>query len=141
MPSTSTAKNRGKRIELAEWLSRHAPPRVGEEEFAAILAALAPVSESYLHRLLRESGVPLAPTVEGVRQGNPGELERTLIALAREYQSGNTAVRPLVIDAKDRAKWSVRKHPEKQEMILWMLTWLENPAIFEKWLEIRKRQL
>jgi hypothetical protein len=140
MPSTSTGKKRGKRIELAEWLARERPERIGETEFAAISFALAPVSESYLRKLLRESGVPLAPTVEGVRQADLEELERSLIALQEEYESGNaSAARRIVIAAKDHAKWAALKHPEKQEMILWMLTWLENPPLFREWIQIRKR--
>jgi len=27
----------------------------------------------------------------------------------------------------------------KEEMVLWMLTWLENPGVFATWLELRKR--
>lgn len=140
MPSISTGKRRGKRIDLAEWLAREQPERIGESEFAAVSHALAPVSESYLRKLLRESGVPLAPTVEGVRQANLDELERSLLALQEEYEFGNaSAARRLVIVAKDHAKWAAAKHPEKQEMILWMLTWLENPPLFRDWVKLRKR--
>jgi hypothetical protein len=76
--------------------------------------------------------------VEGVRQENLAGLERTLVALLGEERR---AARTLIIEAKDHARWSLRKHPEKQEMILWMLTWLENPGIFPQWLKIRKEAL
>jgi hypothetical protein len=141
MPSTSTGKKRGKRIDLAEWLSRFAPERIGQTEFAALTEALAPVSPRYLRELLRESGVPLTPTVEGVRQANLDELQRSLFALAEEYRSGNKAARQQVIEARQHAQWALPKHPEKQEMILWMRTWLENPPIFAEWLKIRRRLL
>lgn len=141
MPSTSTGKKRGKRAELAAWLARVNPARVAEAEFAEISRALAPVSESYLRKLLRESGVPLAPTVEGVRQSNLEELEGSLRALLAEYESAAPAarqsIRRLVIAAKDHARY----HPEKAEMVLWMITWLENPPLFPAWVEIRKKQL
>lgn len=142
MPSTSTGKRRGKRTELAEWLGRVRPERVGESEFGELLHALAPVSENYLRRLLRESGVPLAPTVEGVRQSDLGELERSLSSLLDEYEAGDaarrTSVRRLVIEAKDHARLAARKRPQKQEMVLWMTTWLDNPPVFREWVRIRR---
>jgi hypothetical protein len=57
-----------KKREIAQWIERTAPREIGEPEWQALLRLLAPVSESYLRRLLRESGVPLTPLVEGVRQ-------------------------------------------------------------------------
>ncbi|HUA86015.1 MAG TPA: hypothetical protein VMB85_19295 [Bryobacteraceae bacterium] len=146
MPSTSTGKKRGKRAELAEWLAHARPQQIADREFADLASALAPVSESYLRKLLRESGVPLAPTVEGVRQSNAEELARTLIALSAEYVAADAirraSIRRLVIAAKDHARWAWRstpeKRPEKQEMVLWMLTWLENPPLFPDWVQLRR---
>ena len=90
----------------------------------------------------RDADVPLAPMVEGVRQEVLEGLERTLRALLNEYEAGDAArrvaVRRLVIEAKDHAKLAARKNPAKQEMILWMLTWLENPPLFPAWLKLRK---
>lgn len=96
--------------------------------------------------LLRESGAPLDAMVEGVRQEDFTALERTLLALAGVYAgadlAGRRRCRQVVIAAKDHAKLAARK-PElaeqKQEMVLWMLTWLENPGVFEDWVELRKR--
>ena len=142
MRSTSTGKKRGKRIELAEWLDRVRPEQVGEAELGELLRELGPVSENYLRKLLRESGVPLAPTVEGVRQSNFDELERTLIVLLDVYEAGDAArrrsVRRLVIEAKDHARFVVGSRPEKQEMVLWMRTWLENPPVFREWVKLRR---
>lgn len=138
----STAKKRGKRSELAEWLERARPERIGEAEFREIRIALAPVSESYLRKLLRESGVELAPMVGGVRQGNFDELESSLLALLGEYVGGDRvrrlAVRRVVITAKDHARWAAKKHPEKEEMILWMTMWLDNPLVFPEWVRLRR---
>ena len=64
----------------------------------------------------------------------------SLLALLAEYQEGDrearSLARKLVISAKDHAKWSNK--PEKPEMILWMMTWLENPPLFPTWLALRK---
>jgi hypothetical protein len=68
--------------------------------------------------------------VGGVRQGGLDELEASLLALLTEYEQGDrvrrAAVRRLVILAKDHARWAMRKSREaadKEEMILWMVTW------------------
>lgn len=75
--------------------------------------------------------------VDGVRQSNLEELESTLLALLAEYESGDAAhrraVRKLVITAKDHAKWT-----SKQENLLWLTTWLENPPLFPAWARLRR---
>ena len=124
------------------------PGEIGEAELAELRVTLAPISESYLRRLLRESGVPLAPMVAGVRQSNLEELEESLIALAAQYEKGDAsrraAVRGLVITAKDHARWasrgSSRQADSKNEMILWMITWLENPPLFPQWVRLRRQR-
>ena len=74
-------RGKGKSAELARWLQEHRPPQIGEAEFALLRADLAPVSESYLRKLLREGAVPLHPMVEGVRQTTFAELEASLLRL------------------------------------------------------------
>ncbi len=105
--------------------------------------ALAPVSNSYLRKLLRESGAPLHSLVEGVRQDDFDQLERTLLALLADYEGSDDpgAVRKLVIEAREHAGFALKKHPEKAEMILWMRTWLENPGIFPQWLKLRREKM
>ncbi len=136
---------RGKRTELARWLEEHGPARIGETEFEALRRALAPVSESYLRKLVRESGVPLDPMVEGVRQGSFDELEASLLRLLEEYERGDPArravVRRVVIISKEHARLAARnpaKRAEKEEMILWLVTWLENPPLFAAWVRLRR---
>jgi hypothetical protein len=97
---------------------------------------------------LRESGAALSPMVEGVRQGNFDELEASLIRMLDQYKKAGpqrrTAVRRLVIAAKDHARWTSRrpdKRAEKEEMALWMLTWLDNPPLFPDWVKLRRAQL
>lgn len=136
---------RGKRAELARWLEQHRPARIGETEFEALSRALAPVSESYVRKLVRESGVPLAPVVEGVRQGSFDELETSLLRFQDEYERGDpawrAALRRVVIASKEHARLAARnaaKRVEKEEMILWLLTWLENPPLFADWVRLRR---
>jgi len=146
-------KRTSARSRLAEWLARRRPERITEDLWQELRAELEEVSEDRLRHLLRESGLPLDPLVEGVRQDSFESLERTLLALAQEYRAALQAGDPpraaicrrLVIRAKERARWVVRnpraspeKKSDKEEMLLWMLTWLENPCIFADWLRLRK---
>lgn len=100
--------------------------------------------------MLRESGVPLAPMVEGVRQDSLEALDRTLLNLLDEYETARQArdrqrerdIRRLVILAKDHAKMAARRGEggagrDKAEMVLRMLTWLENPGVFRQWIRLR----
>ncbi len=122
------------------------PGPVDEAARDELAQRLAPVSISYLRKLLRDSGVSLSPLVEGVRQDDLPSLERTLLALEREYSEARAAgdraratrCRRLVIESRDHARLASRRHPEKHEMIEWMTVWLENPGIFPAWIELRK---
>jgi hypothetical protein len=148
----ASGSRQDKRARLRAFVeSRHAD-RITEADFDELLRALAPVSEGYLRRLLRETGLPLAPLVGGIRQDSFQELERTLLDMEREYATAAgdldraRACRRAVITAKDHARFSLRspkltpdQQAAKQEMALWMLTWLENPAVFHVWLELRKK--
>lgn len=123
---------------------------VDEAAFAELQAALAPIGDRALRKLLRDTGLPLAPTVEGVRQENFAELERTLIALQAECESAVAAgdrvrarqCRNLVITAKDHARLAARtardeqRAKPKEDMASWMLVWLENPALFSQWVRL-----
>jgi hypothetical protein len=138
---------RARLAELARGLER-----VGPAEFAALREALAPVTESRLRRLLRDSGLPLAPLVAGVRQDDFPSLAASLLDLHAELTAarrrGDRATesrcRKLVIEAKDHARWAAKRAADparraaKEEMAVWMLVWLENPDIFPAWLGARK---
>ena len=116
---------------------------------------LAPISGAYLQKLVRASGIPMDPVVEGVRQDSFEELERTLTGIGEEcataLESGDTAraarCRQAVITGKEHAHLAAHRRgvsPEtralKEEMAAWMLLWLENPAIFPTWLSLRKKK-
>ena len=135
----------GKAAELALWLEQHQPARIGIDEFSALRTALAPVSDSYLRKLVRDCGVPLDAMVAGVRQGNLDELQASLALLLDQYLSGDAAhkreVRRLVITAKEHARLAARnpaRQAEKAEVILWLTTWLENPPLFPDWVALRR---
>jgi len=136
---------RGKRAELARWIEGRCPVEIGESDWAELRNDLSPISTGYLRKLLRETGLPLSPLIEGVRQDTLDTLEESLVKMLDEYERGDrerqTAVRRLVIEAKDHAKWAMKspeKRAEKEEMVLWMLTWLENPPLFRQWIRLRR---
>lgn len=142
-------KRESKKSRLIAWLEQNRPESIGEPEWDALLGMLAPISESYLRRLLRdwagESGVPMTPMVEGVRQESFDALESSLLKLYAEYEFANAArrsrIRRLVIEAKDHARLAARneeRRGEKEEMALWMVTWLENPSVFPEWIRLRR---
>jgi hypothetical protein len=139
----ATAK-RTQRDRLRAYLDSRAPGAVAGDEWLRIREMLAPVSESRLRQLLREMAAPMEPLVAGVDQSSFQTLEASLLALLEVYQQGSArACRKLVIQAKDHARWASRrakdeaKRREKQEMAVWMLVWLENPAVFPPWARVR----
>ena len=134
---------------MARWIERESPEVISDREWEQLQTLLAPISENYLRRLLRESGAPLAPLIEGVRQESLDALEASLMKLLDEYEQGDrerrARIRRAVIAAKDHARWALRRSEdrkaEKQEMILWMTTWLENPPLFREWVRLRRTAL
>ena len=135
-------------------LAAEQPPAITETVWQNLLMRLAPVSESYLRELLRETGLPFEQPYAGVRQHTFEELEQSLRELEQVYAEallrGNREraryCRRQVIAAKDRARFlagNPRTPPEKQtqkeEMVQWMLVWLGNPMLFPAWVEARKR--
>lgn len=143
-------KSEGKAARLRAWLDANKPERIGDAELALLASALAPVSERYLRGLLRTSGAPLDPLIEGVVQEDFEALERTLRALETIYVSGDRdrsrRARAAVLTAKEHARFALRRlsadpvrAAEKTEALLWMQTWLENPPLFSAWVEVRKR--
>jgi len=79
------------------------------------------------------------------------ELENSLRELSQVYETRadlRRYCRDQVIAAKDRARWAAkspkaerRKRRLKAEMVEWMLVWLDDPAIFPVWAELRKKNM
>ena len=143
MPSGS--KQLSKRAGLLRWLESHDPKEIDGLLFRELVTELAPVSNSYLRQLLRDSGVRLSADVEGVVTSSLQDAERTLRALAETYSTGQRDVRSLVIEAKTRVRAAIAregdaaKRQEREEVLLWIMTWLENPESFPLWLNLRQR--
>ena len=141
-----------KAARLDAWLRERAPVEVSLADFDELLTLLRPVAESDLRRLLRATGAALHPLVAGVDQDDFHTLRATLLRLADWYERGNAetrrVTRRIVITAKDHAKLAARnarvaaeRREQKEEMAAWMLTWLENPAVFAVWVQLRARAL
>lgn len=79
------------------------------------------------------------------------ELEASLREFAERYAADATsrrALRDAVIHAKDRARFASRnpkaapeKRAVKEEMLRWMLVWLDDPAMFEDWVRLRRGKM
>jgi hypothetical protein len=139
---------------LREYLDRTGSPAITEAVWRELLTTLAPVSESYLRELLRATGLPFEQPYAGIRQHTLEELEQSLGEMLEIYRDAMAAgnrdraryCRRQVIGAKDRARFLAResrtppdKKGRKEEMVEWMLVWLDNPEVFPAWVEARKR--
>jgi len=139
---------------LREYLAAANPPAITEAVWLDLRARLAPVSESYLRELLRGTALPFEQPYAGIRQHTFEELEQSLSEMLAVYKDAMAAgnreraryCRRQVIGAKDRARFQARdkrtppeKKARKEEMVEWMLVWLENPEVFPAWVEARKR--
>ena len=142
--------------ELREYLEAERPAAITETVWRDLSQRLAPVSESYLRDLLRDTGLPFDQPYAGIRQHTFAELEQSLGEMLEVYREAMASgdreraryARRQVIAAKDRAKFlahnprtPAEKAAQKQEMAQWMLVWLENPEVFPAWVEARKRTL
>jgi hypothetical protein len=148
--------NKSRKARLHEYLAQKRVTRFGEPEWLDLLASLAPISENYLRRLLGDAGVTVEPPFGGIRQKTFDELEQSLIDMERVYaearDTGDRAreqyCRKMVIQAKDHARLASRnpkaaaeRKAEKEEMVQWMLVWLENPGVFPTWVQLRKKRI
>lgn len=151
MASTTT---RSIKRRLREYLEARPPSAITEAVWRELLDRLTPVSESYLRELLRETALPFEQPYAGIRQHTWEELEQSLGEILLVYRDAIAAgdrdraryCRRQVIGAKDRARFMARdrrtppeKKAQKEEMVEWMLVWLENPEVFPAWVEARKR--
>jgi hypothetical protein len=141
---------------LREYLAARKPAAIDEAVWRDLLAHLAPVSESYLRDLLRQTALPFEQPYAGIRQHTLEELEQSLGEMLGVYRDAAAAgnreraryCRRQVIAAKDRARFlsqdghgSPERKALKAEMVAWMLVWLENPEVFPVWVEVRKRKM
>ena len=149
-------RGKSKKQRLEEFLLEKQPAAIAEEQWRALTALLAPISESYLRELLHATGLEIAQPFCGARLSSFEELGASLIAMEKEYakavaagdRARATACRHAVIQAKDRARLISRnqkvdplKRRQKEEMVEWLLVWLENPGVFSTWVALKRRAL
>jgi hypothetical protein len=142
-------KSKSAKQQLREYLEEQKPAAITESVWFQLREKLAPVSDSYLRDLLRETGLPFDQPYAGISQHTLDDLERSLLGMLEVYREavaggvGERAryCRRQVIAAKDRARFLAGKHPQKEEMAQWMVVWLENPEVFPAWIEARKKAL
>jgi hypothetical protein len=152
--TTVATKRSSTKQRLREYLATQQPPAITEAVWKELTALLAPISESYLRELLHAAGLPVSQPFAGVRQHTFEELEQSLREMQQVYEEAIAAgdreraryCRRQVIGAKDRAKFQAhqagadpQKTARKEEMVQWMLVWLENPSVFAAWVDTRKR--
>jgi len=148
--------NKSVKQQLRDYLAANQPAAITEALWHDLLQRLAPVSESYLRDLLRDTGLPFDQPYSGIRQHTFEELEQSLFEMFQVYREALAAgardraryCRRQVIAAKDRAKWiavtprsTPGKRTQKEEMAQWMLVWLENPEVFPAWVAARKKTI
>ena len=141
-------RKQNRRERLSAYVETRPAGPVGRCEWEHILELLAPISDRTLRGLLRELSVPMEPLLAGVDQSSMETLEVSLLALLEVYRQGpQRDCRRLVIQAKDHARWASRRAKDnlrriqKQEMVDWMLVWLESPEVFPVWLRVRKQAI
>lgn len=120
---------------------------IREPEWQAMREALPDIPES----TLRECGLPLEMPWRGVASHTLDELEASLCEMTRVYQARDDLrryCRDEVIGAKERARWIAKsskveegKRRLKLEMTKWMLVWLDDPAMFPAWVQVRRRSM
>ena len=100
---------------MRDYLTAVSPAAITEAVWQDLLLRLAPVSESYLRDLLRDTGLPFDQPYAGIRQHTFEELEQGLREMLQVYRDALAAgareraryCRRQVIAAKDRAKFLV----------------------------------
>jgi hypothetical protein len=157
-----------KKAVIRQHIERERPAEVGGADAAAIrkelAAALGPsarISDDYLLHVLDDLGVRVSRELRGVSPELYAQLhfssleaaEETLRLLDRRYQEALSAgddqalndCRAAGILVRRRASLIARnpkvdpaKRAQKEEIARWFIIWLQTPALFFDWLEIRK---
>jgi hypothetical protein len=120
---------------------------IGESEWQELRAALSDISEA----TIRGAGLTIAIPWRGVSVHSIEELEESLREFTRVYEARpdlRRYCRDQIIAAKDRARWASlsprveeNKRALKAEMVQWMLVWLDDPAVFPIWAQLRRNAL
>lgn len=141
-------KKRGKKALLDAFLEQNSIIHVDETAWRRIRGEFPQEAPGSLRRLLRQSRATVDPPYAGVDQSDLDALEHSLKAIGEAYAAHPERARlcrDAVIEAKDHARLASRnqrvaeeKRRVKAEMVEWMLVWLDDPAMFPAWVELRK---
>ena len=104
--------------QLRDYLAANQPAAITEAVWQELMMRLAPVSESYLRDLLRDTGLPFDQPYSGIRQHTFEELEQSLLGMLQVYRdsvaSEQARARALLPPPGDRRQGSrqiPRRHP------------------------------
>ena len=157
-------KARSVRAAVLEFLEEQSPAIVDRgaldrirRHIAATCNRRRPPSKAYVLDILLSTDVPVDRAVGGipvdlrgrVRTKSLEDTKRSLIEMTREYEAAPDRqragdVRRAVVRTKDHLKLALaggispEKRPAKEEILRWLLVWLENPGIFESWVAVRE---
>lgn len=143
------ARTDSRKARLEAILRERAPERITEALFREIEGTLAPVSRSYLRDLLKTMDLRLDPRVRGVSLHSRDDLRQSLLAFAELYTTAEDRIRQRelraeVIEAKTRLRGLISRttdavhRAEREAMLTEVMTWLENPGIFDLWVKLKK---
>lgn len=152
---------------VLEYLALRKPALVDRRELLQIrrhvLARVKrpkPPSDRYLLSILLETNVEVDRAIGGlpvdlrtkIPVSDLAACKRSLVELARQYCSASdrsraSDVRRVVRRTKDHLDLALRRasSPNKlstqRETFRWLTAWLENPTVFEAWVEVREQSL
>ncbi len=147
MPSISKARRLTRKQRVLDYAAAQGWSVIGEREWHELRGALSDISES----TIRGSGLKILAPWSGVAVHSIEELEESLREFTRVYEARpdlRRYCRDEIIVAKDRARWASlsprveeNKRALKAEMVQWMLVWLDDPAVFPVWVQLRLNAL
>lgn len=150
---------------VLEYLALHKPAVVGRHELLQIrrhvLARVKrpkPPSDRYLLSILLETSVEVDRAIGGlpvdlrtkIPVSDLSACKRSLVELARQYCSAadpsrSSDVRRVVRRTKDHLDLALKRARSssqlsvQRETFRWLTAWLENPTVFEAWVEVREQ--
>jgi hypothetical protein len=161
----ASPKRRSARSAVLEYLALRKPAVVGRSELLQIrrhvlshVKRAKPPSDLYLLSILLETSVEVDRAIGGlpldlrtkIPVSDLAACKRSLAELARQYCSAAdpsraSDVRRVVRRTKDHLDLALRRatSPNKlsaqREAFRWLTAWLENPTVFEAWVEVREQ--
>src|SRR4249919_1186792 len=100
---TVPSANKSVKQQLRDYLAANHPAAITEAVWQELLERFAPVSESYLRDLLRDTGLPFHQPYSGIRQHTFEELEQSLLDMLQVYRDS------LASDERERARYCRRQ--------------------------------